>query len=114
MSSQLFAGLRGRDFAVARAWYERLLGEPTFFPHATEAVWALAEGGSVFVVQDAGAGHGLVTILVDDLDAHVAEIAARGIDPDDRVTYSNGVRKAIYRDPDGNEVDFGGWPGGQD
>jgi catechol 2,3-dioxygenase-like lactoylglutathione lyase family enzyme len=43
MSLHLFAGLRVRDFQAARAWYERLLGEPAFFPHATEAVWTLAE-----------------------------------------------------------------------
>jgi hypothetical protein len=39
MTLALFAGLRVHDFAVARGWYERLLGEPSFFPHATEAVW---------------------------------------------------------------------------
>ncbi len=52
----------------------------------------------------------MVTIFVDDLDARVAEIAARGLEPDERLTYSNGVRKAVYRDPDGNELDFGGTP----
>jgi hypothetical protein len=46
MSLHLFAGLRVRDFQAARPWYERLLGEPTFFPHATEAVWTLAEDRS--------------------------------------------------------------------
>jgi hypothetical protein len=51
-----------------------------------------------------------VTILVDDLDAVVAEIAARGLQPHERLTYSNGVRKALYRDPDGNEIGFGGAP----
>jgi catechol 2,3-dioxygenase-like lactoylglutathione lyase family enzyme len=107
----LFAGLRVREFAEARKWYERLLGEPTFFPHATEAVWTLAEGRSLYVVEDADrAGHGVVTIFVDDLDARVAEIAARDLDPDERLTYSNGVRKTVYRDPDGNEVGFGGAP----
>jgi hypothetical protein len=45
---------------------------------------------------------------VDDLDAHVAAIAARGLEPDEEVTYSNGVRKVIYRDADGNEIGFGG------
>ena len=49
MSLHLFAGLRVREFAAARAWYERLLGEPSFFPHATEAVWTLAEGRSVYM-----------------------------------------------------------------
>jgi predicted enzyme related to lactoylglutathione lyase len=86
-----------------------LLGDPTFFPHATEAVWTLAEDRSVYVVEHpAGAGGSVVTIFVDDLDATVAAIAARGLDPDEQLTYSNGVRRALYRDPDGNEVAFGG------
>ena len=111
MSLQLFAGLRVRDFEAARPWYERLLGEPTFFPHATEAVWTLAEDRSVYVVEHAdGAGNCVVTVLVDDLDAHVAAVAARGLEPDERLTYSNGVRKALYHDPDGNELGFGGVP----
>jgi predicted enzyme related to lactoylglutathione lyase len=57
-----------------------------------------------------GAGHSVVTIFVDDLDAHVAAIAARGLEPDERLTYSNGARKALYFDPDGNELGFGGAP----
>jgi hypothetical protein len=111
MSLHLFAGLRVREFHAARPWYERLLGEPTFFPHATEAVWTLAEARSVYVVEHAdGAGNSAATIFVDDLDAQVAAIAARGLEPDERLTLSNGVRKALYRDPDGNELVFGGAP----
>lgn len=109
MGLHLFAGLRVREFAAARSWYERLLGAPTFFAHATEAVWTLAEDRSVYIVEDAeNAGNGVVTLFVDDLDAHVASIAARGLDPDERESYSNGVRKVVYRDPDGNEVGLGG------
>jgi catechol 2,3-dioxygenase-like lactoylglutathione lyase family enzyme len=111
MSLHLFAGLRVRDFQAARPWYERLLGEPAFFPHATEAVWTLAEDRSVYIVEHAaGAGDSVVTIFLDDLDAHVAAIAARGLEPDARETYANGVRKVLYRDPDGNELGFGGAP----
>ena len=111
MSLHLFAGMRVRDFEAARPWYERLLGEPTFFPHATEAVWTLAEDRSVYVVEDAdGAGNSVVTIFLDDLDAYMAAIAARGLKPHECETYSNGVRKALYRDPDGNELGFGGAP----
>jgi len=111
MSLHLFAGLRVRDFHAARPWYDRLLGEPTFFPHATEAVWTLAEDRSVYIVEHAdGAGTSVVTIFTDDLDAQVAAVAARGLEPDERLTYSNGVRKAVYRDPDGNELGFGGAP----
>jgi catechol 2,3-dioxygenase-like lactoylglutathione lyase family enzyme len=111
MSLHLFAGLRVREFTTARAWYERLLGEPTRLPHATEAVWTLADDRSVYVVEHPdGAGNSVVTLIVDDLDARVAAIAARGLEPDEQVTYANGVRKAVYRDPDGNEVGFGGLP----
>lgn len=111
MALHLFAGLRVRDFDAARRWYERLLGEPTFFPHATEAVWTLAENRSIYVVEQAdGAGKSVVTIFLDDLDAHVAAVASRGLEPEACETYAGGVRKVIYRDPDGNEVGFGGAP----
>jgi hypothetical protein len=111
MSLHLFAGLRVRDFQAARPWYERLLGEPAFFPHATEAVWTLAENRSVYVVEHAdGAGSCVVTVFVDDVDAYVTAIAARGLEPDERETYTNGVCKTIYRDPDGNELGFAGAP----
>jgi hypothetical protein len=110
MVPDLFAGNRVADFASAKPWYERLLGaEPTFMPHATEAVWELAEHRYLFIVEDtAGAGGAIHTIFVDDLDAVVAEIASRGIEADERVTYPGKARKAIYRDADGNEVGFGG------
>jgi predicted enzyme related to lactoylglutathione lyase len=108
----LFAGIPVTEFAAAVNWYERLLGSPpTFFAHDTEAVWELAEQRSVFIEQrPERAGHAMHTIFVDDLDAVVAQIAQRGLDPAERETYSNGVRKATYRDPDGNEIGFGGAP----
>jgi catechol 2,3-dioxygenase-like lactoylglutathione lyase family enzyme len=106
----LFAGIPVADYKAARSWYERLLGEPpTFFPHDTEAVWELAEHRYVYIVQQPEhAGHTRHTLFVDDLDALVAQIAARGLDPVRRETYANGVRKITYRDPDGNEIGFGG------
>ncbi len=111
MLPHLFAGLRVRDLQAARPWYEQLLGEPTFFPNDTEAVWTLAEDRSVYVVEHAErAGSSVVTIFVGDLDSQVAAVAVRGLEPDERLTLSNGVRKALYRDPDGNELGFGGAP----
>jgi hypothetical protein len=58
----------------------------------------------------AGVHASLITIFVDDLDERVEAISARGIEPAERETYSNGVRKVIYRDADGNEIGFGGPP----
>lgn len=107
----LFAGLRVRDFQAARPWYERLLGQPAFFPHATEAVWTLAEGRSLYVVEHVdGAGNCVATIFFDDLDSQIATVAGRGLEPAERLTLSNGARKALYRDPDGNELGFAGAP----
>jgi hypothetical protein len=107
----LFAGARVRDFAVARPWYEQLLGEVAFMAHDTEAVWMLADHRFVYVVEDPDrAGGAAITIFTDDLDETVAEIASRGLEPSEVETYGNGVRKTTYRDPDGNEIGFGGPP----
>ena len=110
MSLDLFAGICVSDYETARPWYERLLGaEPSFIAHATEAVWELAEHRFLFIEQDTErAGRALHTIFVDDLDTLVADIASRGIEPDERITYPGKARKAIYRDADGNEIGFGG------
>jgi catechol 2,3-dioxygenase-like lactoylglutathione lyase family enzyme len=108
----LFAGIPVADFAAALQWYERLLGfPPSFLPHDTEAVWELAEHRYVYIVQQPEhAGHAMHTLFVEDLDALVAQIAGRGLDPTLRETYANGVRKITYRDPDGNEIGLGGAP----
>jgi catechol 2,3-dioxygenase-like lactoylglutathione lyase family enzyme len=108
----LFAGIPVGDYARASAWYERLLGsEPSFLPNETEAVWELADHRFVYIdVRPEHAGHAMHTLFVDDLDARVRAIADRGLEPAGRETYSNGVRKVTYRDPDGNEIGFGGRP----
>jgi hypothetical protein len=51
------------------------------------------------------------TIIVDDLNTQVTAIAQRGLEPAKQETHSNGVRKATYIDPDGNEIGFSGLPG---
>ncbi|MFF3437852.1 VOC family protein [Streptosporangium sp. NPDC002721] len=112
MALDLYAGIPVTEYATALKWYEQLLGSPpTFVASDTEAVWELAEHRSVFIEQrPEHAGHAMHTIFVDDFDALVARIAERGLEPVERETYSNGVRKATYRDPDGNEIGFGGAP----
>jgi len=110
MPLSLFAGLPVTDFQRSLAWYERFLGcPPSFLPHETEAVWQLAEHRFLYVVErPQDAGHAVHTLFVDDLDAVAAEIAGRGVEPAEGETYANGVRKLTYRDPDGNEIGYGG------
>jgi catechol 2,3-dioxygenase-like lactoylglutathione lyase family enzyme len=112
MALHLFAGVPVADLAAAKAWYEKLFGmPPSFLPNDTEAVWDLAEGRAVFIeLEPEHAGHARHTLFVDDLDTTVAGITGRGLEPAKRETYGNGVRKVAYRDPDGNEIDFGGAP----
>ena len=112
MTIDLFAGIPVNDYAAARGWYERLLGSPpTFVPDDTEALWELAAHRYLYIDQrPEHAGHAMLTIFVDDFDALVAQIADRGLEPTEREVYANGVRTAIYRDPDGNEIGFGGAP----
>jgi hypothetical protein len=112
MSVDLFAGIPVKDFAVAQAWYEKLLGSPpAFFPNDVEAVWELAEHRYLYIeLLPERAGHALITVFVDAFGARLAGAADRGLEPSKQETYENGVRKAIFHDPGGNEVSFGGGP----
>lgn len=112
MEMQLFAGVAVSDYQRAVTWFEKLFGaEASFQPHDTESVWILAEHRSVYVVLRPGhAGHSLLTMLVDDLDAFLDAAAGRGIEPESLDTYENDVRKATFLDPDGNEIGVGGLP----
>jgi catechol 2,3-dioxygenase-like lactoylglutathione lyase family enzyme len=109
---EVFAGLPVTDLGAARAWYERLTGEPPFMqPNDDEYVWRLEEHAWIYVVRDAQrAGHGLLTVIVDDLDAQLAGLAERGLTTDPVETMRNGVRKAEIRDPDGNRITYGQTP----
>lgn len=109
---ELFAGICVRDYDAALPWYEALLGgPPTFVAHATEGVWEVAPHRWLVVEQRPdNAGHSVQTLFVSDLDARVAAIASRGIEPHTTETYDAGTRKVIFHDPDGNEIGFGGNP----
>ncbi|GAA2710355.1 VOC family protein [Actinoplanes palleronii] len=112
MTVDLFAGIAVRDYAAAVAWYERLLGgPPSFLPNDVEAVWEVAENRYFYIeVRPERAGHAMQTLFFSDFDARLAEIAGRGLTPADFEVYDNGVRKALFRDPDGNEIGLGGAP----
>lgn len=78
----------------------------------TEALWEVAEHGAVFVERrpERANGHAMHVLFVGDLDERAAAISARGIEPAASETYGNGVRKFLYRDPEGNEIGIGGLP----
>jgi catechol 2,3-dioxygenase-like lactoylglutathione lyase family enzyme len=112
MTVDLFAGISVSDISGGTEWYEGFFGaEPAFLPNAVEAVWQVGEHGYVYIeARPDHAGHSQCTLFVDDLDGWVDPIVERGIEPAVRETYDNGVRHVTFRDPDGNEISFGGAP----
>ena len=105
--THVFAGLPVADYVAAYNWYVLLLGRAAdMFPHDSEAVWRLATGGSIYVVEDAErAGNGLVTIALDDLDAHETRLRAVGVaftEQSDRPA----PRCLVVKDVDGNTLKF--------
>ncbi len=72
---------------------------------------SLLAGLRVDVEQDPPrAGGGLVSVFLDDLEPRLAEIKDRGLLPATDETYPGGVRRATFRDADGNEFGFGAMP----
>ena len=105
--THLFAGIPTADYERALPWYERLFGRPPdILPTAGEAMWTATGTGSIYVVTDpARAGGGTVTLAVSDLDARLADLAGRGIEPATVETFAAG-RKATVIDAEGNRVAF--------
>jgi catechol 2,3-dioxygenase-like lactoylglutathione lyase family enzyme len=105
----LFAGIPVADLEAAVEWYERLLaGPPDMTPHEGERTWRLTEESWIYVVRDPErAGRALVTVMVDDLEERLAGLRGRGIEPDEIQDISENVRKAVFTDPEGNEIGIG-------
>jgi catechol 2,3-dioxygenase-like lactoylglutathione lyase family enzyme len=105
----LFAGVAVADFDRARAWYERLLGRPPdLVPHEREVAWRLTDTGWIYVVEDPDRrGGDLLTLLVDDLDRVVSDLAARGLAVGEIETIPDKVRRVAIEDPEGNRIAFG-------
>lgn len=108
----LFAGFPVRDYDTSLSWYNQLLGKsPSFFPNELEAVWEISEHRYLYIkVLPDQAGYALNLVFLSDFDLFLDEVSGRGLKPTSIETLSNGVRKAIFLDPAGNHVEFGGSP----
>jgi glyoxylase I family protein len=98
------------DIQAAQRWYGALVGR-TEDNHPMDSLveWRITESGWVQVFHDPErAGSTLLNFAVDDLDAQVAELAARGLVVEDIQTANKGVRTASINDPDGNRITFVG------
>jgi hypothetical protein len=101
-----FTGVPVSALAAGRDFFERLFGRPADIEVAAdEVMWRLAESAWLYIVVDtARAGNGLAALSVGDLDATLAELGTRGIEPVRVEVVGGGGRKATVLDPDGNTV----------
>lgn len=96
------------DIEKARQWYEVLLGRTEDnHPMDTLVEWRVTESGWLQVFYDPErAGSTLLNFAVGDVEAHAAELAARGVALDEIQQANKGVRTASVTDPDGNRITF--------
>ena len=100
------AGLVVSDRDSAAGWYARLLGrQADMLPNDAEATWRLTDSSSLYLLADhSRAGKGVLTLMVADLDAELALIANRGVEPGPVKDVGTAGRKSVITDPDGNQV----------
>lgn len=96
------------DFDTSVAWYEQLLGRPADArPMAGLADWHLTDSAWVQVFRHADrAGGTFLNFAVDDLDAHSAQLAERGITLGEVTVTEKNAKPASVADPAGNTITF--------
>jgi catechol 2,3-dioxygenase-like lactoylglutathione lyase family enzyme len=102
-----FAGLPVADYTAAYDWYVRLLGrDADMFPHDRECVWRLTPTSSIYVAQDRErAGSALLTVALDDLDAHERRLQEAGLRFIEEAREA-APRRLVVTDIDGNTLAF--------
>jgi len=78
-----FTGVAVSDLAAGLDFFERLFGKPPdVLVNDNEVMWRVNEAAWLYAVVDpARAGRALAALSVADLDAALAELAARGLQP---------------------------------
>ena len=107
--NHVFAGIAVADYEKALAWYKRFFGRsPDVIVTENESMWRVTDTGWIYVVGDANrAGKDLLTLLVNDLEDHVASLGQRGLETSAIDTVPGLYRKAVITDPEGNMISLG-------
>lgn len=104
--TNLLAVLPVADIEVSRPWFTALFGRPEDNnPMPTLIEWQVLPGAWLQVFCDESrAGSGLFNLAVDDLEAALTGLRARGLEPGEVVEATRGVRLSAFTDPDGNTI----------
>lgn len=94
------------DWEAALPWYENFFGRPAdLFPMDGLAEWQVTpQGGLQLGQEDERAGSASVTLVVDDIEGQVAELAGRDIAIGEIVQGGTGAAFAMVEDPEGNRI----------
>jgi glyoxylase I family protein len=94
------------DLENSNRFYEAMFGRHADNnPMPTLVEWQVLPGGWVQVfTDDERAGSGLLNFAVEDLEAAIAEVQQRGLDPGEITEANKGVRLSTLTDPDGNTI----------
>ena len=101
------ASLAVKHLDAAIEWYTKVLGKrPDTRPMAEVAEWKFQRGGWLQVYQlPERAGSGSCTLAVRDIEEHVAQLKALGVDTSQRSSGEK-VKTLMIADPDGNHIAF--------
>jgi predicted enzyme related to lactoylglutathione lyase len=105
----VFSGIAVADYDSALAWYKRFFGRPPdVIVSERESMWQVVHAGWIYVVGDTTrAGSVLLTLLVDNLEDHIAELGERGLETSAIETVPGLYRKAVITDLEGNMISLG-------
>ena len=94
------------DMAASKEWYRKLLGQEETADYGDWVEFSV--GGSRFGLDSGNTAteipNAVVSFLVSDLDAAIAELRATGIEPATEVIDVGPTRIVALRDPSGNMV----------
>ena len=94
------------DFARARRFYEEALGLEVDVQVAETVRYRCGSGTglSIFERPMTPVDRTVAAFEVADIEAEVAELRGRGVAVEGVITLASGVRRAFFKDPDGNII----------
>jgi catechol 2,3-dioxygenase-like lactoylglutathione lyase family enzyme len=94
------------DFGRARRFYEEKLGFEVEAQVAETVRYRCGSGTGLAIFERpmTPVDRTVAAFEVADIDAEVADLRSRGVDVEGVITLDSGIRRAFFKDPDGNII----------
>lgn len=94
------------DMDRARRFYEHRLGLAVDAEVAETVRYSCGGGTALAIFERAmkPVDRTVAAFEVEDIEGEVSELRERGVETEDIVTLPNGVKRAFFKDPDGNVI----------